>query len=244
MKNTIVQLIFICFFAVPTFAIDSYNKGEQLYVMAQSGLTLRMTPDFKGSKLATIPYGDKVVAQEDKWNTDGDSIKVEVIKSAKNVKGIQFPAYVTMGRWLQVKHGNTIGFVFDGYLSAMAPFTQKKEIYNNTGKPDENGGYEQVIIYDDGTYHQMDIGEGGVSHRFVIPNASLVEGFLFANSFMELEKYLSEAMRAKEATTKWEVGKNRLFFESEHQLGDAYYFGSVLISHVSGAIVIDFGLAD
>jgi hypothetical protein len=83
-----------------------FKDGETINVWATSGLNMRDKPDAKATKIATIPYGAKVVVQP--------NIGVKIPFEVEEFKG-----FTVKGYWILVKYGNTEGFVFDGFLSQL-----------------------------------------------------------------------------------------------------------------------------
>jgi hypothetical protein len=77
-----------------------FKESETIHVWATSGLNMRAKPDAKAEKIATIPYGAKVVVQP--------NIGVKIPFEIEESKG-----FIVKGYWLLVKYGNTI--VIDGY---------------------------------------------------------------------------------------------------------------------------------
>jgi hypothetical protein len=60
--------IFIAIFLVKTLGLTAqtsrFKDGETLNAWATSGLNMRDKPDAKATKIVSIPYGAKVVVQE------------------------------------------------------------------------------------------------------------------------------------------------------------------------------------
>jgi hypothetical protein len=91
-------LLLLLFCPLLTFAVKGYRTGDELHVLAISGIKLRGTPG--GDKiLATIPYASKLIV-------------AEVPSPAQ-----PFEADGISGFWVKVKFKEQIGFVFDGFLS-------------------------------------------------------------------------------------------------------------------------------
>ena len=81
---------------------------------------VRDKPDAKATKVATIPYGAKVIVQP--------NIGIKAPFEVEEIKG-----FVVKGYWLLVKYGNTEGFVFDGYLSRLpAPIPTEQDLAMET----------------------------------------------------------------------------------------------------------------
>ena len=107
-----------------------FKDGETLNVWATSGLNMRDKPDAKAVKLTTVPYGAKVIVQE--------NIGVKIPFEVEEFKG-----FIVKGYWLLVKYGDMEGFVFDGFLSRLpAPKNKKEDIedyFNVNFKNQEEG---------------------------------------------------------------------------------------------------------
>ena len=90
-----------------------YNKGDGLYVWSKEGLNLRKSPGVKGKRIMTIPYGGKVIVQNDRSSHLGFM-------------------YANMsGYWVNVRYKKSTGYIFDGLLS---PFRIPKPEGYQSGK--------------------------------------------------------------------------------------------------------------
>jgi hypothetical protein len=90
----------LCFLLVKeSYSIQSYTAGQQLNVLATSGMNLRDAP--KGTVLQKIPYGARVKTLQAKSTTNPETIE-----------GIQ-------GNWVKVEYNGAMGFLFDGFLSTL-----------------------------------------------------------------------------------------------------------------------------
>lgn len=96
MYNFLVSL----FLLLPccAFAVQGYKNGDELNVLAQSGLKLRAEPN-SDKTLATIPFGATVTVSEEPSH--------DAPFESNGIKGF----------WLKVKYKDKIGYVFDGLLS-------------------------------------------------------------------------------------------------------------------------------
>lgn len=101
-SRSIVVLLSICFtlvFLHDCRAINSYESGEILHVLAVSGMNLRDAP--KGNVLKKIPYGARIKTLQAKSTTNSETIE-----------GIE-------GNWVKVDFSGATGFLFDGFLSTL-----------------------------------------------------------------------------------------------------------------------------
>jgi Bacterial SH3 domain len=114
-KNTTILLIFLLQSVLMVAQSSRFKDDETIHVWASSGLNMRSKPDAKAEKIATIPYGAKVVVLP--------NIGVKIPFEVEEFKG-----FVVKGYWLLVKYENTEGFVFDGFLSRLpAPNKSKNK---------------------------------------------------------------------------------------------------------------------
>jgi Bacterial SH3 domain len=114
-KNTTILLILFLQSVLLVAQSSRFKDDETLHVWASSGLNMRSKPDAKAEKIATIPYGAKVVVLP--------NIGVKIPFELEEFKG-----FVVKGYWLLVKYENTEGFVFDGFLSRLpAPTVSKND---------------------------------------------------------------------------------------------------------------------
>ncbi len=167
-----ITSIFILFFAalLPLSAITQYKVGDELTVLAKSGLTLRSAAGTTGKKKTNLPFGTRVTVLADGYKTVKHSVT-------------EFKGYNISGYWVKVKAGVEEGWVFDGYLSHLKvnPETPEAQgmsadrdifdaLYSQTSprKGDRNyigkGSTENYTqLYDDGTLLNFNYYEGGVS---------------------------------------------------------------------------------
>jgi hypothetical protein len=91
-------LLPLLFWPLLSFAVKGYRAGDELHVLALSGIRLRAAPG-SDKVLATLPYGAKVAV-------------AEVLSPAQ-----PFEAEGIRGFWVKVKSKEQVGYVFDGFLS-------------------------------------------------------------------------------------------------------------------------------
>ena len=173
----IVIIALMLIFPGLSMAIQSYSSGQQLNVLATSGMNLRDAP--KGAVLQKIPYGARVKTLQPKSTTNPETIE-----------GIQ-------GNWVKVEYNGTHGFLFDGYLSTIpAPELNSESLYKyasvnfrpvSTRLPVSflyyGDGMEEkttqifsnsrdTIVYLSESYHE------GFKETLSIPNISMEEAYL------------------------------------------------------------------
>lgn len=98
-SKTQLLIIGICMLSVHALAIRNYSAGQQLNVLASSGMNLRDAP--KGAVIQKIPYGARV-----------KTLQAKSTSNPETIEGIQ-------GSWVKVDYNGKTGFLFDGFLSAM-----------------------------------------------------------------------------------------------------------------------------
>ena len=77
-----------------------FIEGTQLYVVANSGLTLRLEPNKNAESLGVAMFGSSV----------------EVLNQPDSVQNIERLNWVE-GKWIYVEYDGITGYMFDGYLS-------------------------------------------------------------------------------------------------------------------------------
>jgi hypothetical protein len=77
-----------------------FIEGSQLYVVANSGLTLRVAPNMNSESLGVVEFGSKV----------------EVLNQPDSVQYLEKLNWVE-GKWIFVEYDGVTGYMFDGYLS-------------------------------------------------------------------------------------------------------------------------------
>jgi len=77
-----------------------FIEGTQLYVMANSGLTLRIGPSMNSESLGVVEFGSSV----------------SVLNQPDSIQNTQKLNWVE-GKWIYVEYDGVIGYMFDGYLS-------------------------------------------------------------------------------------------------------------------------------
>ncbi len=164
-----------------SFSIQYYTAGQQLNVLATSGMNLRDAP--KGTVLQKIPYGSRIKTLQAKSTTNLETIE-----------GIQ-------GNWVKVEYNGAVGFLFDGFLSTLpAPESNGADLHSYAKK--WMNSISELMEID---YHRFNMGpsvratqlfklksdtvvyfsdvyyEGG-TQILSIPNVSLEEAYLVAKA--------------------------------------------------------------
>ena len=179
---------------------------EIKYVWARSGLNLRKTPDFKGEKITTLPYGTKVLLKEYPDAVRGENdfgdyeLPVEIWVDAIKWPGQNDPemTHKVAGSWAKANANGLEGYLFTGYLSEMEPFSGFNAADMNKIPSVEEGfamlkagmflkhgalkNSKDYIIYANGAFEHYG------RFRWVFPNMTPEDGYLLANFFFALEK--------------------------------------------------------
>ena len=102
--KTLLCLSLICFSSLPaTSRAQNYRSGDMLYVVAQSGLRLRTSPNANAGTIRILDCGESVIVT----NTFG-------FDSHYRAKSGWFEGY-----WIYVRSNLGSGYVFDAFLSTL-----------------------------------------------------------------------------------------------------------------------------
>lgn len=250
----ILTITFSFLFTQFSLAATFYQPGDSMYVWAKSGLKMRAAPDLKGDKILTIPYGTKV--KIDSYQEALPAVKVRVVKAQK-IEGMEYKSFYLKGHWCRVIYLDTVGYIFDGYLSKMptlelAPYFKETEIQQTVQESfeeyaDKHFGLLQRLdfeehpalvnpvslrkIYGNGMIIEEGISRNGWKQRIILPGMSFEEGFLLFSTKYNFEDY---------ATTKGEeiypvysvTKKSSNFVEIEG------FAQTIQIREVDGVVVI------
>ena len=190
LKNAeLFALLMFCtsfFCSVEAYGIGNYQTGDTLYIWANNGLILRASPDPKGARITTIPYGESVV----------------VIRKDPKLSHLvkEYGGFILYGQWAEVWYqGKFSGYVFDGYLSSYPARTNLDDrdgfegflAYFATvfGSAKRTGhGYQpnssqclwerEIYQYKNGSIAVQACGEGGYINTYELPNFSFEEAYL------------------------------------------------------------------
>lgn len=115
MKKLLLPILLIVstlVFAGPNPTSNLFSAGQQLYVVAESGLNLRSEPTANSPILKKIYYGDMVTVL---YTPDSCLVSQEI-------------EWVE-GQWIEIDHEGMGGYVFSGYLS---PLTIPQSAFDTT----------------------------------------------------------------------------------------------------------------
>lgn len=225
MKNisySFVHRALVCFLAIVCCFLSTLKAQttETTYVWAPSGLTLRATPDFKGAKLALLPYGTAVqiteYAQMDTsyGELSGTSIEPKVIE-LPTITSDGITVATVHGSWAKATFDGKTGYLFDAYLSTMQPLKGAEEAkFTAQALPTVEEGLAAMQIWVGTNYDLLrsttkkgsyadaqesfiyDTGilfkkQGNDTFTWLIPDCSERDGYLIANYFFRFERKCS-----------------------------------------------------
>ena len=147
MRNKVAFLWILCFVLSLTLQAQAkkYAFGDSIYVWASS-LNMRESPSQKAKIVGKVPYGAAVVIVDDSIGKVAHRYKAiqEIITIDTNhyvlverrvdenttistpkyhIRKEIEPAFYINGYWVNVNFDGTMGYVFDGYLSKVIPFS-------------------------------------------------------------------------------------------------------------------------
>jgi hypothetical protein len=102
-KYLFVTLISFLVLPATPFSQVNPNQDNDVYIFAQPGLKLRDYPRQEMKKKTVIPYGTRI----------------RVI--SRDVNNLPFLSEGIRGNWIKVNYNDTVGYVFDGFLSRVPP---------------------------------------------------------------------------------------------------------------------------
>jgi hypothetical protein len=163
-----------------------YKTGDNLYVYARSGLTLREKPQIDGAKLTSLPFGTKVNVIDDDLESDPFS--------AKEPCGLEIS-----GHWVKVKHGQKEGYLFDGFLLTHGPdavqepvtyWTSVSKVKSTSDKgPHADVEYYEYAstVWENGVSYVSQGYVGGSSSTLILPKSlvSFQEAYLMAMAMLQ-----------------------------------------------------------
>jgi len=112
-----------------SLSINIYQKGDSLYVWAKNGLKLRDKPNLKSNITAIIPYGQSIIANENRNEITSNPLSITEVKATES-ESKNIPEFKIRGRWLNVNYQGKIGYVFDGYLSKLPTYIKNENHHN------------------------------------------------------------------------------------------------------------------
>lgn len=145
----------------------SETNNTNLYITAQSGLSLRKGTNLKSSKILTIPYGSQVQHLSSPQHT------------TMTVSGI-------IGDMVQVNYQGATGFVFSGYLSTLAPPLEDESVTDYAKRlstPEKTIKVNKIKNTKGDAY--------GLTTSIELPAQSWGEAYLLAQRLFDIPKSIS-----------------------------------------------------
>jgi len=102
MKKLIIFILLIS--SSLSYGSNPLTEGQEVSVVANSGLSLRAAPSVFSEVLEVIPFGESVIILEDKELSERNTERIEWVD----------------GKWSLVSFEGIEGYVFDGFLSPLA----------------------------------------------------------------------------------------------------------------------------
>jgi len=200
-------LILIIAYSQNVLAISNYKFGDTLYVWAKAGLNMRVSAAANASVIEKLPYGKQVIIADH-----------DIGKASFSVKVFNESGFVLQGFWVKVNMGDKSGYVFDAYLSRLAPlkiiesngykryeseleyFEREFEVQKTPTDKSENVGgnpdseplitdvYESIYGI---TIKKWDSGSAN-KIEIEISELSFEEGYVLANMFYDFENFNKE----------------------------------------------------
>ena len=101
LRSLIILVLFLLSLSVSAKPVVSYKVGDNLYVLAKSGLNLRDKPSKNGRFLQTVSFG--------------------MIARVRQMTDKEYDVDGIPGYWVKVMADDREGYLFDGYLSSYPP---------------------------------------------------------------------------------------------------------------------------
>ena len=169
-KNIIVIIILCLTITSKSFGIERYSKGDSLSIWADK-LNLRKTGNQDSKIINQISKGNWIVALESKDDQHEDQ---QLFKSENNWKDL------IAGKYVKVKFGNQIEYIFDAYLSKynLAEIKGTNEIISiDTIKNPDYEVYTREVLKN-GIIRENGRGIEWSKLFYLIPDISLEEAIL------------------------------------------------------------------
>jgi hypothetical protein len=231
-KILLLTIALFCAYSQTAHAQSSmrYESGETIYVWARTGLVLRKTADFNGTKITTLPYGTKVECiVYDQIKTYSNELAGDYDAPEEHqltiFKATDVEPFVLRGCWVKVKVDGKEGYLFDIYLSRLAPASVLEPAQTIEEGMDQLAAYAKtnwsmvqenpIMMFSNGSVYWK-------HQRWVLPDMNETEVFLLTNYFFTLQKRSSDAKDKEKFTYtsgyNWRAG-DFLSFDFVRQVG-------------------------
>ncbi len=177
MKRLLFTWIFFLTLSLPLESqaadkpVQYYKAGQDIYILALSGLNLRAAPNSKGSKIMTLPYG----------------AKVKVVELTDKL----FQSGAVEGYWIKVSFQDKQGYIFDGFTAPLPapeitsdPFGMiyEEKYLGKKGGEYTNKQGKVIQPYNFGVYTYTETSEISGSAYTYIPKIRLSQAFYLARA--------------------------------------------------------------
>jgi hypothetical protein len=183
-------LILLCLVGAQSFAVESYLKGDKLYVILKQGISLYEKPDVTSKIKKDLIFKSALFVSEDKLKKVPFTIEEIQAAISKDQNFEAFQGFSLTGFWVKVITDDKIsGYVFDGYLSFLKRdfeltrtyFNKEFLVVKSVVTPvvqSNNYSYNNSFFYTNGAYI-VEKGNDYSGHiRYFIPNITLQEAYL------------------------------------------------------------------
>lgn len=183
-------LFLLCLLCIKTFAIETYLKGDKLYVILKQGISLYQKPDATSKIKKELIFKTGLLVTEDKLKKVPFTVEEIQAANSKDQNLDSFQGFSLTGFWVKVTTEDKIsGYVFDGYLSFLKKdfeltrtyFNKEFLVVKSVVTPvvqSNNYSYNNSFFYTNGAYI-VEKGNDYSGHiRYFIPNITLQEAYL------------------------------------------------------------------
>jgi Bacterial SH3 domain len=236
MKHSI--LFILLFYSVNTFAIDTYQYGDKLFVWAKSGLNIRKEPSPKGELVGKISFGKEITVIDEAIQTYPFSLEVGKLGTMEKTGSKK--KLIFKGFWVKIRLDSVEGYVFDAYLSTLRPFKDyqnvvNKSVYNLIDIFKINFGLVRKKDKSDKSNEVYDIkyyfNQGAEIHTFNHENRLLTISIIFPLNMSLTEGYLIYEVLMKQSY-------DELIFISDRKIEIAPDLGELKIEIDKGRLII------
>jgi len=203
-KYLSITLISFLLLPIISYSQVNPNQDKDVYIFAQPGLKLRDYPRQEMKEKTVIPYGTLI----------------RVISSDVNTS--PFLAEGIRGNWVKVNYNDTVGYVFDGFLSRVPP-------------PKEQPGFKAFMELLDKSGSNLEVEKSVFKEdywsgvKYTVKNISLSELFIigrvYGNYHLKGESLLNEPYSGPDEYDEYtmtrsvkhnEKTQEVIFFEKTH----------------------------
>lgn len=224
-----VFLLAALLYSLLTSAQETY-----LYVAAKTGLNIREKPELGAKLLDKIPYGVKIMLQDQ----GGETNKI-------NTEGFS-------GYWRKVTYNNKTGYIIDSYLFPAPPpkagtKTMKEylgqlspafgsKLIVKTGDEETGSELHKQLYKNGGEWHQFRGYEYG-SDTYFLPDFTIQQGFLLVRMIAEFNEAVGEKEEFPAKDKIFKKGEREYSIKLDKEMiGDNPFIKRIAIEFEDGAI--------